>query len=185
MNVLITGGASCGKSLLAENLCQSLGGNLVYLAAMQPFGEEGRARIQRHRAQRAGKGFRTVECGGGLDLALHDGRTLGATALLEDLGNVVANRLFSNETTCDIAEAETEILQHLEQLAQRCKHLVIVGNEVGCDGTSYETETHEYQLLLGRVARAWAARCDLVTECIAGTPVALHIGGEDKHESVA
>ena len=185
MNALITGGASCGKSLLAENLCQSLGGNLVYLAAMQAYGEEGRARIRRHRAQRAGKGFHTVECGNGLELALADGRTLGATALLEDLGNVVANRLFSGESMCTVTEAEREILHNLEQLARRCKHLVVVGNEVGSDGNAYGAETHEYQILLGRVARAWAARCDLVTECTAGTPIALLIGEEGVHEPVA
>ena len=185
MKVLVTGGASCGKSLLAENLCQSLGGNLVYLAAMQPFGEEGQARIRRHRAQRAGKGFRTVECGDGLQVALRDDRTLGATALLEDLGNVVANRLFGNEEPRDIAMLQAEMLRDLEELSRRCKHLVVVGNEVGADGVDYGAETHAYQTLLGRVARAWAARCDLVTECAAGIPVALHIEGGGGHEPVA
>lgn len=185
MNALITGGASCGKSLLAENLCQSLGGNLVYLAAMQPFGAEGQARIKRHRAQRAGKGFRTVECGGGLRVALEDNRTLGATALLEDLGNVVANGLFSDEEPCDIATLETELAHDLEALSQRCKHLVVVGNEVGADGVDYGTETHAYQTLLARVARAWASHCDLVTECTAGIPIALQIEGEDGHEPIA
>ena len=185
MNALVTGGASCGKSLLAENLCQSLGGNLVYLAAMQPFGEEGQARIQRHRAQRAGKGFHTVECGGGLHVALDDDRTFGATALLEDLGNVVANGLFSGKEPRDVAALETELVRDLEELSGRCKHLVVVGNEVGADGVDYGAETHAYQTLLGRVARAWAARCDLVTECAAGIPVALHIEGGGGHEPVA
>lgn len=185
MNALITGGASCGKSLLAENLCQSLGGNLVYLAAMQPYGEEGQARIRRHRAQRAGKGFRTVECGGGLHRALEDDRTLGATALLEDLGNVVANGLFSGEEPHDVEALEAEIARDLEALSQRCKHLVVVGNEVGADGVDYGAETRAYQTLLSRVARAWASRCNLVTECTAGIPVALQIEGEDGHEPIA
>lgn len=185
MNALITGGASCGKSLLAENLCQSLGGNLVYLAAMQPFGAEGQARIQRHRAQRAGKGFHTVECGGGLHIALEDDRTLGATALLEDLGNVVANGLFSDKEPRDIAALEAELARDLEALSRRCKHLVVVGNEVGADGVDYGAETHAYQTLLGKVARAWAPHCNLVTECTAGIPVALHIEGEDGHEPTA
>ena len=184
MKALITGGASCGKSLLAENLCQSLGGNLVYLATMRPYGKEGHARIQRHRAQRAGKGFRTMECGDGLEIALHDDRTLGATALLEDLGNAVANRLFGSEAPCDVTTLETELVHDLEELSQRCKHLIVVGNEVGGDGVDYGTETHAYQMLLGQVTRAWAMRCDLVTECTAGIPVALQIEGEEGHEPI-
>ena len=61
MMAFVTGGASCGKSAYAEQLCTNLGGNLVYLAAMRPFGEEGERRVRKHRAQRAGKGFTTVE----------------------------------------------------------------------------------------------------------------------------
>ena len=74
MRALLTGGASCGKSAVAEDLCMGLGGSLVYLAAMRPFGEEGAARVRKHRAQRAGKGFQTVECYEDFKLVLEDGR---------------------------------------------------------------------------------------------------------------
>ena len=178
MNALITGGASCGKSQLAENLCQSLGGNLVYLAAMRPSGEEAHARIQRHRAQRAGKGFRTIECPDGLAVALQDGRTLGATALLEDLGNVVANQSFDCGRMADVTVVQHEIVRDLDELAQRCAHLVVVGNELGDDGIAYDAETTAYQQLLGAIASMWAARCDLVTECVAGIPRAVKIGDD-------
>ena len=62
---------------------------------MQPFGKSAEARIARHRALRAGKGFATVERT--LDLAnlrlsqQYDG------ILLEDLGNLLANELFAPE----------------------------------------------------------------------------------------
>ena len=62
MMTYVTGGASCGKSAEAERLCSLDGGRLVYLAAMRPFGEEGAQRVRKHRAQRAGKGFTTIEC---------------------------------------------------------------------------------------------------------------------------
>ena len=91
---LVTGGASCGKSTLAEALCMGLEGSRVYLAAMRPFGREGEERVKRHRAQRAGKGFTTIECYEDFGKVADDPRIEGATVLLECLGNVVANDLF-------------------------------------------------------------------------------------------
>ena len=58
---LITGGAKCGKSKLAEKLLDSFMGNKIYMAAMLPYGEEAEAAIKRHRKLRKGKGFTTIE----------------------------------------------------------------------------------------------------------------------------
>ena len=63
MICLITGGSGCGKSTWAEKLVRSLpAGDRVYIATMQVYDRESEIRVQRHRAQRAGLGFRTVEC---------------------------------------------------------------------------------------------------------------------------
>ena len=63
MIILVTGGSGCGKSTWAEKLVQSLpSGKRVYIATMQVYDRESEIRVQRHRAQRAGLGFRTVEC---------------------------------------------------------------------------------------------------------------------------
>ena len=59
--VLVTGGASSGKSAFAEALALSLPGPHWYVASMRAEGAEAQARIERHRHQRAGKGFRTME----------------------------------------------------------------------------------------------------------------------------
>lgn len=166
MRAFVTGGASCGKSAYAEQLCESLGGTVVYLAAMNPVGEEGARRVAKHRAQRAGKGFVTVECYEGIDKVLDDQRLAGATVLLECLGNVVANALFDAGAHCDV-------LGQVESLANVCENLVIVGNEVGCDGVEYDAETLEYQRLLGKLSCELAARSDLVVECVAGMPMVV------------
>ena len=60
---LVTGGSGCGKSTWAEKLVQSLPGEKrIYIATMQVYDQESEKRVQRHRAQRANLGFRTVEC---------------------------------------------------------------------------------------------------------------------------
>lgn len=165
---LVTGGASCGKSAFAERLCMALGNDRVYLAAMKPFGEEGAARVRKHRAQRAGKGFRTIECFEGLDAALGQENLEGAIVLLECLGNVVANGLFSEQLA-----TEEQLVCGIDDLHRRCRHLVVVGNEVGCDGECYDSDTHRYQEVLGAVTCDVALRSDCVVECIAGIPTVL------------
>lgn len=71
---LITGGSGSGKSEYAESRVLSAGlGRRIYIATMIPCGEEGRQRVERHRALRREKQFETVECYtglGGLSLTL-------------------------------------------------------------------------------------------------------------------
>ena len=69
MTYLLIGGSKSGKSHLAQQLCRSLGGPLVYWATMEPVDGEDRARIARHLDERAGWGFSTVECGRALERA--------------------------------------------------------------------------------------------------------------------
>ena len=91
---LIIGGAGSGKSALAEALCCSQDGPRLYIATMSKADGESLERIEKHRRQREGLRFDTLECPAGLDRAdIPD----GANALLEDLSNLLANELFSPE----------------------------------------------------------------------------------------
>ena len=93
MFTLVIGGAASGKSEYAESLLLGRPGPRYYLATMEPAADgECRARIERHRALRAGKGFATIERA--VDLR---GLALPARGdvLLEDLGNLAANELYS------------------------------------------------------------------------------------------
>ena len=178
MMSLVTGGASCGKSAYAEQMCMELGGPRVYLAAMRPFGQEGRERVRKHRAQRAGKGFETIECFEDFAAAVDDPRIEGATVLLECLGNVVANELFSDAP--EPADALERIEYAVAALVERASNVVIVGNEVGCDGVVYPEETRVYQQVLGELSCKLAQRSDLVVECVAGVPTVLkEVGARD------
>jgi len=187
MMILVTGGASSGKSAYAEQVACALPAPHFYLAAMKPFGEEGARRIARHRALRAGKGFITIECYDGLDdvaesvfeaspsLSCSSGNLpVHGTALLESLGNVVANAQFADDGSCaTYEEALKTVMEGVASVAGAFENLVIVGDEVGGDGMRYDDATETYIKLIGSAACAIAARCDVVVECVAGQPLVI------------
>jgi len=151
MIVLVTGGSGCGKSTWAEKLIASLPDEKrVYIATMQVYDEESVRRVARHRAQRADKGFRTIECE--KDLASADVEE-GSIVLLEDLVNLMANEMF------DGGDAE-RIVPALKALAARCRHLVMVTNDVFSDGVTYAESTQEYLRVLAEINRQAAALAD-------------------------
>ena len=168
MLALVTGGSGSGKSAWAEDLAQFLcPGSKTYLATMRPGGREAQARIQRHRALRAGKGFQTAECPDGFArLRLPPGETV----LLEDLSNLAANRRFSPAPPDDCAGV---LLEELDGLAARCTHLIVVSNEIFSDGVAYDPDTTDYLTLLGELNCALARRAELVVEVVCGLPLVL------------
>ena len=67
MFTLVVGGAASGKSEYAEQLILRAGAlPRYYVATMEPFGAEARARIARPRVLRAQKRVETIECPVGL-----------------------------------------------------------------------------------------------------------------------
>ena len=190
MIALFSGGSGSGKSELAENYALSLAHadkaaqkKLYYFATMRVWGEEGRARVKKHRCQRAGKGFITVECPNALPVGYS-----GGVVLLECLSNRLANAMFSEAETPisdeegkrestvkeKAAAAVGEILTEIAVLAQK-NDVVIVTNEVFSDGIGYGAQTAEYIGSLGRLNCALAQKADLVVESVYSIPV-VHKG---------
>ncbi len=166
MLILVTGGSASGKSEFAESLCLSRSPRF-YLACMQPFGAEGAARIARHRALRKDKGFATVERY--TDLASLVLPKCGCV-LLEDVGNLAANEMFSVEPPRDPLGA---VLKGADALQKQCDLLVVVTDEIGSDGTKYDSATTAYLAALGAINRELSARADAVIEVVAGIPILL------------
>ena len=164
MIALVTGGSGCGKSTWAEKLISSLPNEKrVYVATMQVYDEESVRRVARHRAQRADKGFVTIECE--KDLASAEIEA-GSIVLLEDLVNLAANEMFSGGDVSRIVPA-------LHDLARRCRHLVMVTNDVFSDGIEYDESTREYLRQLAIINAAAAKIADCVVEVVYSIPVAL------------
>lgn len=165
MRLLITGGSKCGKSTLAEGLaCRLAGGSpVVYLATMQVTGPEEKAIVARHARQRAGKGFLVLEQAWDLGSILLPEE---AVLLLEDVPNALANEMFGGR-------GPEAAYAGIASLLPRCRHLVMVTNEVGSDGADYLSDTLAFIDALGRLNRRLAALADTVVEVVAGLPLIL------------
>ena len=173
MLTLVLGGAASGKSACAESLVLKTGLPRYYLATMQVWDAECAARVEKHRKMRAQKQFETLECPLHLDRLALPGR---GTVLLEDLGNLVANELYSpGGAGKHTAEA---VLAGLERLAAGCDNLIVVSNEVFSGGADYAGDTDQYLLALAQVNNAFAARADNVCRVVCGLPV-YYKGGEN------
>ena len=172
MFILVIGGSASGKSEYAEQLVTSSGVfPRYYIATMQPFGEEGQTRIRRHRALRAQKRFETVERYTGLS-----GLTLPqpGAALLECIGNLTANELFSESGAGE--QTVSAVVNGVERLIRSTKELVVVTNDVFSDGVVYDPSTENYRVKLAEINRALAARADRVVEVVCGLPLYLKGG---------
>ena len=167
MLTLVVGGAGSGKSAYAESLLlRTQASRRIYAATMESYGAEAAERIARHRAMRQGKGFETIECYVNLSrLALPP----DSAVLLEDMGNLCANELFSPQGAGDVA-AEI-VLRGIAQLKRQCRDLVIVSNEVFTGGTNYAGDTLHYLSVLSYVNRKLTSMADTVCEVGGGLPM--------------
>lgn len=166
MPTLVTGGASCGKSEYAEQLALDQGGRRIYIATMQPYGDDAALRITRHRELRQGKGFNTIEWYTDLE-RLQIAK--GFTVLLECLGNLAANELFREGA--DYQTARRNILDGLASLCAQADELIIVNNDITSDGCVYTAETQQYIDLLADVTSAFIGSCSRVIEVVCGIPI--------------
>lgn len=131
---LIYGPNNCGKSKYAEDVAVDSGGKLIYLATMVSQNAENEKRIEKHRLQRQGKGFETIEAAWNIDQIPADAETV---VLLEDASNLVANGIFMHG-----ADAK-QALEQILALAGRCKKLIIVSIG-GLSAEGYDAETANY-----------------------------------------
>lgn len=167
MLTLVIGGSGSGKSAYAERLAGQYPGKRVYLATMEVYDEESRARIRRHRAQRSHLGMETIEKSSDLS----DPETLkrippDACLLLEDLSNLLANEMFSPD-----GGGPEAVQQGLTAVEKACSRLIVVTNEIFSGGDRYDSGTLEFMKNLAALNRELAARADHVTEVVCGLPV--------------
>lgn len=168
MIALVTGGSGSGKSAYAERLTEALSQDSAdrrfYIATMRVWDAESERRVARHRAQRAELRFETIECPVNVaQIILPE----NAVVLLEDIPNLVANEIFEPDGNAE------RILPGLAMLAERCRHLVIVTNDIFSDGGAYEPSTRAYMQQLAQLNRSLAALADCGVEVVCTIPVSF------------
>lgn len=163
---MVSGGAASGKSEFAEGLVTACpAAPRLYLATMRLWDAECEARAARHRRQRAGKGFATLERPEDLaSLPL----PAGCAVLLEDLSNLCANEFFGPGGR---AGAEDRICAGLAALAEKSALAVAVTNELFSDGIAYDPDTAAYLACLAGINRRAAALAGAVYEVVCGIPI--------------
>ena len=166
MLTVVTGGSASGKSEHAESLITAgENKNRVYIATMRVWDAEGEARVARHRAMRAEKGFTTLECTENLAEA---DIPRGSAALLECMSNLAANECFGEKGFDGAVE---RIIAGVRHLAEAAEDTVIVTNEVFSDGVHYDETTEHYLAVLAEVNRRISAMAGRVIEVVCGIPL--------------
>lgn len=168
MRILVIGGAASGKSEYAEALALLMPEPRIYIATMMPLDNEDRMRIERHRMMRREKRFYTMERYIDMKRLILPER---GTVLLECLGNLTANELFSENG----AKGETfdAVMRGIEAIKAQCDNLIVVSNDVFSDGSAYAEETLKYLRTLSDINRALASRFESVAELVCGIPLFL------------
>lgn len=173
MLFLVTGGSGSGKSEYAENLAVSLKKkNLIYIATMFPFDNEGIKKIERHKALRKDKGFLTEECYISLERISID---KASVILLDCMSNLVANEMYmeggAGENTID------KVINGVKKLKDISENIVIVTNEVFSDGIEYDKDTAQYINNLGKINSKLGELAEHVIEVVYTIPI-YHKGGK-------
>lgn len=170
MIISLFGGASSGKSELAEEISVKLGGKLAYIATAEQVGAEMDAKIAKHRLNRANKGFSTTEKPKGALISATDGFD---TVLLECVSNWTANEIFTGGEVDNIYKFITE--------ARKSPiNFVFVTNDIFGDGLCYGEETLAYMRVLGEINGELAKASDIFLEILCGRVLILK--GEEEYE---
>lgn len=168
MRSLILGGARSGKSRLAEQLAETSGLPVTYIATSQPLDGEMNERVRLHRERRPAHWGLVEE-----PLALADvlyAEAAEGRCLLVDCLTLWLTNLLMLEDDLRLAQERDALLDCLEQLPGT---LVLVSNETGLGVVPMGELTRRYVDLAGTLHQAVAERCQRVVLTVAGLPFML------------
>ena len=173
MSTFISGGTKSGKSMLAQRLAYSAGTPRWYIATMIPCDEEDLARIRRHRLEREGWGFETLECPREI-LSCLERADPGDSFLLDSVTALLANEMFPPDGFDPVAPKR--VAEELCEFVRLAPNTVLVSDYIYADAQLYDATTQAYRAGLALVDRALARCCDNVLELHAGQ-IIIHKGG--------
>ena len=178
MIYLITGGAACSKSSYAEDILMKLPGRKYYIATMHNDGSsEMLKRVIRHKELRQNKGFETIELetdiAGAKNIikenSLNGESDEKVSVILECMSNLLANEMYISNRE----DASDYILDSIKEVSASVDNIVIVSNEVACDGMEYDDFTNNYIFQLQFINSELAKLADAVIEVVYSIPVII------------
>jgi len=140
---------------------------------MKPVDAEDEARIERHREDREGWGFITVEQPVCIEGIIEKCERRGSF-LLDSLTALLANEMFPPDGRVNEQAAES-ITCGLTTILDEIENIVIVSDYIYSDAIVYDHLTGKYRESLAVLDRAAATQCDAVIE-VAYTGVSVHKG---------
>ena len=165
MIVFISGGVKSGKSGRALELARDWRGPVSFIATAEALDDEMRGRIERHKAERAGLGFTTIE--EPLDLAAALARS-GEYVLVDCLTMWVNNIMYYRR--------EADFMGMLDAFIEGLRGksgAIVVSNETGFGNIPADELTRRYNLLLAEANRKTAAAANRVELMVAGLPLTV------------
>ena len=179
MRIFISGGCRNGKSTYAQILAkhqQTEGSPLFYVATMNAADTEDEERIRKHRQNREGLGFTTIEKHRRIEdivknCSPHD---LQGSFLLDSITALLANEMFIPGGEVN-HNAHEQIASGILMVLENISRIVIVSDYIYSDAMLYDTLTEHYRKSLAALDRLTAMHCDIVLE-VAYTNIIVHKG---------
>lgn len=164
-SMLVLGGARSGKSAYAEHCARASGLERVYVATAEAYDDEMRAKIARHRAERADHGWRTIEESLHLAEIIRREAQPERVLLVDCLTLWLSNMMLAGRP---IAEAQLELIAALQEAAGP---VILVSNEVGLGLVPETPLGREFRDAQGRLNQVVAASLPRVVFIAAGLPL--------------
>ncbi|CDM68314.1 putative Cobalbumin biosynthesis protein [Clostridium bornimense] len=167
MIYFIVGGSKSGKSFYGEKeaikLCKN--SELYYIATMNPYDKEDEKRIETHRRQRDGLGFKTIEQYRDIEEILLK-VNYSSTIFIDSITSLLTNEMFlENEI---IEKPSRKIIDGIKKVVESASNVVIISDYIFSDSIIYDKYTEEFKKELGYINIKIANMADKVVECFFG-----------------
>ncbi|MDX9827034.1 MAG: bifunctional adenosylcobinamide kinase/adenosylcobinamide-phosphate guanylyltransferase [Spirochaetia bacterium] len=159
MRTLITGGVKSGKSSFALSLAEEFSEPRYFLATAEAFDDEMKARIARHKEERAER-FTTIE------EPLEIAQKLRENIILDCLP-LWLNNMFHYGRESSLDKSVDSLIAKLPE------NIVLVTNEIGMGFIPADPLSRRYGDALGRLNARIATSCDRVILMVAGQPLVV------------
>ncbi len=174
--ILITGGARSGKSSHALELAEAFGRKRLFIATCPNVDGEMTERVGRHREERRGRGWTTVECETELK-ALFPTQVSGFDVLLLDCVTLWVNNILYRHDRSGMTIDDRLMGQLCEEWLNKTANysgtVVCVTNEVGLGIVPDNALARKYRDLVGTCNQIIGRKADEVILVSCGIPLYL------------